>query len=207
MEYIAVEGIDFIGKDTCIEKFKKEYGKKYDIYFAKEPGVTGVRKKIRKLLLDNKNDLDKMSEILLFSADRALLIKDIREKSPDIVISNRSLFSSMVYQSDDNIMPGKIYSLNRFACDYMIPNHVILFHIKDFDTFKKRMKKSNRKKDRIESRGAKYLYNLNNSYMDIIKNKSYRDLKKYYVDCTSNNVDEVYENFKNILLSIIKDYD
>lgn len=102
-KYIVVEGVDFIGKDTCVERFKNEFGDKYNVLFVSEPGKYGVRGKIREFLLDKNTKINKITESLLFALDRSLLSEQLNEYNDiDIIISNRSYISSLVYQLDDS---------------------------------------------------------------------------------------------------------
>ena len=98
--FISFEGIDFSGKSTQIELFKDylvEHKKKVEI--LREPGGAEISEKVRKILLDNKNEkMFAETELLLFSASRAQLVREkIRPYLEDgiYVISDRFQFSGL----------------------------------------------------------------------------------------------------------------
>ena len=69
---INFEGIDGCGKSTQIHLLKQyleEQGKQVHVY--REPGGTSIAEEIRSILLDSKNNISAISELLLFSAARA----------------------------------------------------------------------------------------------------------------------------------------
>lgn len=199
MIYIALEGTDFIGKDTALERFKEET--EYNVLYTREPGGSPLGQKIRELLLDPANEMDKVTEALLFAADRSIHIKDLIEKAPeyDILISNRTFYSSLVYQTNSNsISRDEVYRLNRYACRGFMPTHLIIFYIEDKVKFNERVALSGRERDRIESKGNDFLYELNMKYKDLYDEN---DPDIYLIEC-SGSKEEVYKQFKNIIENI-----
>lgn len=200
MIYIALEGTDFIGKDTVLERFKEEF-KDNNILYTREPGGSLLGQKIRQLILDSDNEMDRVTEALLFAADRSIHIQDLKQKAKDydMIISNRSFYSSLVYQASNIEEYKDVYSLNKFACREFIPSHLIIFYIDDKDKFNKRISLSGRNRDRIESKGDDFLYNVNMRYKDLYdKNNP----NHYLIEC-SGSKEYVYEQFKKIIDGII----
>ncbi len=92
--FITLEGIEGSGKTTQLEhivKFMRD--RDYEHVVTREPGGTEIGKKIRAILLspDTKN-LNSLTELLLYAADRAQHVKEIiipSLESGKIVICDR----------------------------------------------------------------------------------------------------------------------
>ncbi|MBI4843346.1 MAG: dTMP kinase [Nitrospirae bacterium] len=100
--FITFEGTEGSGKTTqvgLLAKHLKEAG--HDVLLTFEPGGTAIGQKIRGLLLDPQNNMDPMTELLLYYADRAQHIKEIIQpalQSGSFVISDRFTDSTVAYQ-------------------------------------------------------------------------------------------------------------
>ncbi len=97
---IVFEGIEGSGKTYHIDHVSK-YLKKKKIKYIKlrEPGGTSNSEKIRKLILDNKSNFNKETDLLLYLASRSenisLLKKNFRKK---VILIDRFIDSSIAYQ-------------------------------------------------------------------------------------------------------------
>lgn len=98
---ISFEGIDGCGKSTQINLLKnylKEKGVKFSVF--REPGGTEISEKIRSLLLHETDDMDSVTELLLFSAARSQLVTEEilpRIERGEIVILDRFFDSTTAY--------------------------------------------------------------------------------------------------------------
>lgn len=99
---ITFEGIDGSGKSTQAHRLLHRLANAgYEPLFVREPGGTDVSERIRDLLLDKRNRIDPMAEMLLFSAARAQLVsEEIRPHSRGggVVICDRFFDSTVAYQ-------------------------------------------------------------------------------------------------------------
>lgn len=98
--FITFEGIEGCGKSTqaklLFEKLQKE---NIPVIFTYEPGDTPVGKRLREILLSN--NMDPLTELLLFLADRREHISSIIKPAllkQRVVISDRYIFSTLAYQ-------------------------------------------------------------------------------------------------------------
>ena len=97
---IVFEGIEGSGKTYHIDHVSK-YLKKKKINYIKlrEPGGTSNSEKIRKLILNNKSNFNKETDLLLYLASRSenisLLKKNFRKK---VILIDRFIDSTIAYQ-------------------------------------------------------------------------------------------------------------
>jgi len=173
--FISFEGIDFSGKSTQIELFKDylvEHNKKVEI--LREPGGTEISEKVRKVLLDNKNDkLFAEAELLLFSASRAQLVREkIRPYLEDgiYVISDRFHDSSTAYQGyGRGIAIEVVQSIHQLAFGDTIPDLTFFIDIPVGIANERRKKKSKGKLDRIELADIEFYNRVRSGYLEIAR--------------------------------------
>ncbi|HEX2984201.1 MAG TPA: dTMP kinase [Ignavibacteriales bacterium] len=126
--FITFEGLDFCGKSTQVELLRDYYLKKNaKIKVIREPGGTEISEKIREVLLDKKNlKMTVESEILLFSASRAQLVREIIKpalREGTIIISDRFHDSLTAYQGfGRNIPLDFVEAINKFVIGDCIPD-------------------------------------------------------------------------------------
>lgn len=100
--YVAFEGVEGSGKSTLLEEVRKDLElKEYKVFTVREPGTTDLAEKIRELILNYEIDIK--TELMLFMSSRFDLINKvikrvIEEGKYDFIMSDRSLYSSVVYQ-------------------------------------------------------------------------------------------------------------
>lgn len=133
--FITFEGTEGSGKTTQIRyifEFLKKRG--YDCILTREPGNTEIGGKIRKLLLDPDNkDMDSLTELLLYMADRAQHIKELVKPSLSqgkTVLCDRYYDATLAYQGYarglDIELIGKLHKL---ILDDFKPDLTFLFDL------------------------------------------------------------------------------
>ena len=182
--YICLEGIDGSGKTTQIkllESWIKECG--LDVLRVFEPTNNEVGKLIRKMLQnpDAINENFQITLALLFAADRTVLMRDITEAEAlaKIVVSDRSFYSSMVYQNDSKW----ISEINKHAKE---PDLVILLDI-DPETAVARCEGM----DSFEEQN--FLASTAKRYLELADNQN------FFVVNANNGVNKVHEDIKRIV--------
>jgi len=153
--YIVVEGIDTCGKSTQIQLLAEKFPQ---AIITKEPGATELGSKIRELVLYS-DDLCPVTELLLFLADRSNHASAvIKPNLGRLIISDRSLISGMAYALASKKFDFKwLETLNRFAMQEIMPEHIILFKIKE-ETLRERL--GEKSHDVIEQRGIAYMLDV-----------------------------------------------
>lgn len=198
--FITFEGPDGCGKTSIINLIKEYYKDNEKIIFTREPGGTKISEKIREIILSNDNDnMSPRTEALLYSASRAQhideLVKPNLEKG-NIVISDRFVLSSLAYQGGGRELGVEnVKKINDFAIDGVNPDMIIFFYVDPLTTLKR--KSLNENADRLELSGDDFHSRVYDTYMELLEQmKDDKVLRK--VDATKN-MDEVFENVKNII--------
>ena len=199
--FISFEGIDFCGKSTQIELLKDylvERNKKVEI--LREPGGTELSEKIRVMLLDNKNsNMAAETELLLFSASRAQLVREkIRPylQKGYYVISDRFHDSSTAYQGYGRGIPiEKVRQVHKLAIGDTIPEITFFIDIPVGVANERKKKKSKGKLDRIELADIEFYNRVRNGYLEIASKED----RFKVVDGT-----QTIENINNQIISEIE---
>ncbi len=137
--FITFEGLEGCGKTTQAKMlFDFLIKQKIPSIYTKEPGGTKIGDKIRKILLDQKNDdMDYKSEMLLFLASRAenvrLIILPALEEWK-VVISDRFYDSTTAYQGYGRGIDLKIIKhLNNLVVGKAIPDLTFILDIDPYE--------------------------------------------------------------------------
>ena len=187
---IVFEGIEGSGKTYHIDHVSK-YLKKKKINYIKlrEPGGTSNSEKIRKLILNNKSNFNKETDLLLYLASRSenisLLKKNFRKK---VILIDRFIDSSIAYQHYGLGVNKKLIEiinkslLGNFKIDFTFLNIVnkknmikrlkLRKSLNRYDKFNNKFYSKVQKGFLKLSRGNKKKYQIINSNLDINLNKS-----------------------------------
>ncbi|NOX21774.1 MAG: dTMP kinase [Actinobacteria bacterium] len=134
ISYIAFEGIEGAGKSTAIsavESYLVDRG--IVVTTVREPGATKVGEQIRSILLDQDIELDAWAEALLFAAARAHLVRKVVQPALDrgeVVLSDRSVFSSLAYQGGGRRLGvDRVRMVNAAGLGGIWPHRVVLLRV------------------------------------------------------------------------------
>ncbi|BAJ49990.1 dTMP kinase [Candidatus Caldarchaeum subterraneum] len=155
--YIAVEGIDGAGKTTQAKLLARKLTRHgFRVMNVHEPTDGKIGGLIREALAKRVN----MSEevlALLFAADRLTLREKIvsAKQSGVYVVSDRSVVSSLAYQSAALGLRNWVYEVNRFAVK---PDIIVYIDISPETALKRLRKKSQRYENMVFLRKVKNAY-------------------------------------------------
>jgi dTMP kinase len=182
--YITLEGIDGSGKSTQIlmlAEWLESSG--LSVKVIKEPTDSLVGVLIRKMLRNPSATQTNFQRtlVLLFAADRIILMEKIREEEEkgNIVLSDRSFYSSLAYQEGDEW----ITQVNKHARE---PDLVVLLDL-ETETALKRCEG----KDSFEKRG--FLDKIRNKYLEL------SDKHEFMVVNAENGINKVHADIKKIV--------
>lgn len=167
--FITFEGGDGSGKSTQIDILKDRLEKKgYDVLLTREPGGTRISEKIRDIILDKNNDeMDYMTEAMLYAAARAQLVKQVIEpmlEDNKIVICDRFVDSSIAYQAYGRGLGDSVGIINSFAVGGCLPDVTFFLRV-DPSIGSSRI--SSRERDRIEQEPDEFHTKVYNGYMEL----------------------------------------
>lgn len=127
MPYFAVDGPDGVGKSTWIKKFREYLELKgFMVQLIREPGHTNVGQMIRQKIFDNPGE---DYAIELFMLDRVFTQQTVTKpklKEGYVVLSDRSVMSSLVYQGFVNNRFSDILNRHRAMQDFLWPSLVFV---------------------------------------------------------------------------------
>lgn len=171
--FISFEGIDFCGKSTQVELLR-EYLIKHQkkVKVIREPGGTKISEKIRDILLDKKNSSMMMeTEILLFSASRAQLVREIIRPALEenyFVLSDRFHDSSTAYQGYGRGLPlDAILKIHNLAIGNTIPDLTFIIDIPTSVAIERKQQKIQKDLDRIELSDNTFFEKVRAGYLEL----------------------------------------
>ncbi len=170
--FITFEGIDGCGKSTQIRLFEKYLVEKSKPYkLIREPGGTEIGEKIRDILLDKKNTgMYPETELLLFEASRAQIVKEVIKPSLEsviIVLCDRFYDSSLAYQVYARGLDiESIENLNNFATGGLDPDITFLFDLEP-ELAAGRLSSRIKENDRIDAEGLEFSRRVREGYLAI----------------------------------------
>jgi dTMP kinase len=176
---ITFEGIDYSGKTTqanlLVDRLK-ESGR--DVLFLREPGGTPVSEKIRAILLDKRNlDLNSRAELLLFSAARTQLVRQVILPALErrtVVVCDRFYDSTTAYQGyGRGIDLADIRVINRIATFGITPDRTYLVDV-GLDEIARRRAASGLGPDRMESEGREFFDRVRRGYLALAADEPVR---------------------------------
>ena len=110
--FISVEGIEGCGKSTLVNGLDQHLQERnIDYVITKEPGSTSIGKILRSILLDKKQQISPLTELLLMFSDRLDHLDKVIKPSLEagkIVITDRYIDSTYAYQGAGRGIPKKI---------------------------------------------------------------------------------------------------
>ncbi len=169
---ISFEGIECSGKSTQVQKLTEYLNKStsYTTTLLREPGSSPIGEKIRNILLDPNNEINDLSELLLFLSARAQLINSniapLLNTPGNIIILDRFLHSSIAYQgAGRKLGVDFVRSLHDHAFLNLKPDLTIYLDI-PISELKDRMNKRDEKKDRLESLSEDFFTTVRNAYLE-----------------------------------------
>ena len=191
---IAFEGVEGSGKSLHLKNISK-YLKRKKIKFLslREPGGSKTSEKIRKLILSNKSNFNKKTDLLLYLAARSENIEKIIKKNykKKIILIDRFIDSTLAYQhygmGIDKKIINKInqYLLGKIKIDFTFLNLVNMTNLQ--------LRLSKRKNlNRYDKFKISFYKKIQNGFIKIAK----KNKKKYLI---INSNDSILKNKKIIL--------
>lgn len=134
--FIAFEGGEGAGKSSVAKRLAEELtSKHYEVTLTREPGGTELGEQLRSILLSAGpagGKLDGVENLLLFSAARHNHVRTVISpalKSGGIVLCDRFVLSSKVYQGVDGVPAPVIDNICEVAVAGILPHVTLWFDV------------------------------------------------------------------------------
>ena len=167
--FISVEGIEGCGKSTLVNGLDQHLQERnIDYVITKEPGSTSIGKILRSILLDKKQQISPLTELLLMFSDRLdHLDKEIKPslEAGKIVITDRYIDSTYAYQGAGRGIPKKIIDNLVSQTEIMLPDRTILLDISPEEGLKRASTRN--ELDRFESENIEFHERLRKSFLGL----------------------------------------
>ena len=172
---MTVEGIDFSGKSTLARNLKTFLA---DLepppYCTREPGGTPAAERIRQLLLDPELEMDPWTEVYLYAAARAdLMRREIlpRLENGEVVLCERFLDSSLAYQGvGRGLGLDAVRELNAWAVGEIVPDLTFYLRLSPRER-ERRARESGAPPDRIEKVGDDFMRRVEEGFEEISRSE------------------------------------
>jgi len=196
--FITFEGSEGCGKSTQIALLAEQLRSKNstrEVLLLREPGGTVLGEQVRHLLqyAPEIQAMTSESELLLFAASRAQLVREIIKPALDrcaVVLCDRFLDSTTVYQGVARAMDAKDVALiNHFSTGGLLPDKTILLDL-DVSLARQRMEVRNKTStvlDRMEQEPVFFYEAVRQGYLELAS----QDTTRWSVIDASDNPQEV----------------
>jgi len=191
---ITFEGVESSGKSFHLKEVAKYLkSKKIKFITLREPGGSKNAEKIRKLILNNKSNFNKKTDLLLYLASRSENVDKIIKKNykKKIILIDRFIDSTLAYQyygmgiNKSIINRLNNYLLGKIKVDFTFLNLVNMLNLK--------LRLSKRQNlNRYDNFKISFYKKIQNGFIKIAKNN-----KKKYLLINSN--DSINKNKKIII--------
>jgi dTMP kinase len=173
-KFISFEGSEGCGKSTQIRRFVDWLrGTGREVVLTREPGGTAVGEKIRHLLQHDSEAtaLTAESELLLFAASRAQLVREVILPALDRgvwVVADRFLDSTTVYQGIGRGLDREaVQRINAFAVGSAMPDLTFLLDLDAATGHARAVAASGDQPDRMESEPIAFFESVRRGYLGL----------------------------------------
>ena len=205
--FITFEGIDGSGKSTqlrLLANFLRSQGS--EVVVTREPGGTPVGLRLRAALLDAQEQVDPLTELLVFAADRAQHVRRVLRPALDagqIVLSDRYADATKAYQgAGRGFSPELISEIVQLATEGLVPDLTLLFDVSVSESSVRTRRRSEAKQmgDRLDSEDAEFHNRVREAYLSLAE----QEPERFRIITTSGSVEETHERVKDVVVSFLE---
>ena len=205
--FITFEGIDGSGKSTqlrLLAAFLKTNG--CDVLLTREPGGTPVGTRLRAALLDVQEEVDPLTELLVFAADRAQHVRRVLRpalESNQVVFSDRYADATSAYQgAGRGFAPELIAEIIELATEGLKPDLTVLFDLSVENSTARTRRRSNGKQkgDRLDAETDEFHTRVRAAYLEIAR----AEPDRVKIIDTNQPVEITHERVKEIVIPFLR---
>ena len=208
--FITFEGIDGSGKSTQLRllgNFLSANG--CDLLLTREPGGTTLGLRLRAALLDAMEEVDPLTELLVFAADRAQHVR--RKLRPaleagQVVISDRYADATVAYQgAGRGFSPELIGQIVQLATDGLKPDLTLLFDLSIEESGNRTARRTGKNsgklsRDRLDIENADFHSRVRDAYLQI----ALKEPERVKLIDTSGPVEKTQQRVKEIIIPYLQ---
>lgn len=191
--FITFDGGDGGGKSTQLELLRVYLTERFgesQVVTCRDPGSTQLGDEVRKVLLHRAEcRIDDVTEMLLFMAARAQLVREVIQPALSenkIVLCDRFVLSTQVYQGcAGGISLAEIDCVARVAVGNTLPDLGFVFHL-PFAIGRARIA-ARAAFDRMEAKGDEYHQRVSDGFITLAK----RDSSRYLIIDAARSIAEI----------------
>ena len=206
--FITFEGIDGSGKSTqlrLLNQFLRSHG--CNVLLTREPGGTKLGLRLREALLDATEEVDPLTELLVFAADRAQHVRRIvlpALESGEVVISDRYADATVAYQGAGRGFPSELIAqIVQLATGGLKPDLTLLFDVSIEDATARTTRRkfaARDARDRLDVEDAEFHTRVRDAYLRIAAAEPTR----VKVIDTTGPVDRTQQRVQEVIVAFLK---
>lgn len=206
--FITFEGIDGSGKSTQL-RLLAIYLRTQGCHpiLTREPGGTPVGLRLRAALLDAQEQVDPLTELLVFAADRAQHVRRVlRPALADgaVVISDRYADATRAYQgAGRGFSPELISEIINLATEGLVPDLTVLFDVTVEESTNRTSRRSTtrNKRDRLDIEKEDFHARVREEYLRIAA----AEPNRVKIIDTSGSVEETQERLRELVVPFLRE--
>lgn len=204
--FITFEGIDGSGKSTqlrMLADFLEHAG--CDVLLTREPGGTPVGNRLRAALLDAHEEVDPLTELLVFAADRAQHVRRVLRpalESGRVVFSDRYADATAAYQgAGRGFSVELIAEIIQLATEGLKPDLTVLFDLSIEDSTARTQRRGNgaQRGDRLDAENDDFHARVREAYLKLAQ----AEPERIKIVNTNQPVEITHANVKAIVVPFL----
>jgi dTMP kinase len=193
--FVVFEGGDGVGKTTQIDLLsvylRARAGGQRTVVTTREPGGTDLGQELRQAIMHGDHVAPR-AEALLYAADRAhhihTKVRPALERG-DVVVQDRYIDSSIVYQGGARALGEEVERISRWATEDLVPDLTIVL---DMEPGPGRL---DRELDRVERETAEHSLLIRQAFLDLAA----RSPQRYAVINAAQSVEQVQREVRAVV--------
>lgn len=174
--FISFEGGEGVGKSTQIKALARRLSAAgHRVLTTREPGGTPLCESIRSLLQSDQEVISPEAELLLFTASRAQLCRQIIQPAierGEVVLCDRFMDSTSVYQGVARAIPSaQVEQINQFSVGNCKPDLTFLIDLDPHQGLKRVRQRAAGSLDRIEQESLDFFEAVRSGYLELANNE------------------------------------
>ena len=204
--FITFEGVDGSGKSThlrLLSNFLQSDG--FDVVVTREPGGTPVGNRLRAALLDGLEEVDPLTELLVFAADRAQHVRRVLRPAIEegrVVISDRYADATAAYQGAGRGFSSELISeIIELATEGLKPDLTLLFDVSITESNTRTSRRTNgtHAGDRLDRETLEFHTRVRDAYIALAE----AEPERVKVVNTGRPVEETQQRVREIIVPFL----